>query len=131
MVSGTQTKVQIWYWFRSRIFFFQKHKFFSPNFYYFFLGAHAKFFNPMTTPSVVLNSGGNNKKKRLIPKTVWQCMHFAQTNMFCKQTSSKKIVFPNFNSPHLFTFSGRKVFRLLCSAFTTKFQPTHFAQTNK
>ena len=38
--------------------------FFSHNFYYFFLGAHAKIWNPTTTPSVVLNNGGNKKKKK-------------------------------------------------------------------
>ena len=38
--------------------------FFPQNFYYFFLGAHAKIWNPMTIPSVVLNSGGPNNKKR-------------------------------------------------------------------
>ena len=37
--------------------------FFSHNFYYFFLGAHAKIWNPTTTPSVVLNSGGKSEKK--------------------------------------------------------------------
>ena len=39
--------------------------------------------------------------------------------------------FPNFHSPHLFTPSGRKVSRLLCSACTTQLQCTHFARTNK
>ena len=37
---------------------------FSQNFYYFFLGAHAKMWNPTTTPSVVLNNGGNNNNKK-------------------------------------------------------------------
>jgi hypothetical protein len=39
--------------------------FFSQNFYYFFLGAHAKIWNPTTTPSVILNSGGNNNKEKI------------------------------------------------------------------
>ena len=47
---------------------------FPQNLYYFFLGAHAKIWNPTITPSVVLNSGGNNKnnkkEKKKIPKIV-------------------------------------------------------------
>jgi hypothetical protein len=39
--------------------------------------------------------------------------------------------FLNFHSPHLFTPSGRKVSRLLCSACTTQLQCTHFARTDK
>ena len=35
----------------------------SPACLYFFLGAHAKIWNPTTTPSVVLNSGGPKKTR--------------------------------------------------------------------
>ena len=38
--------------------------FFSQNFYYLFLGAHAKIWNPTTTPSGVLNNGMKKKKRR-------------------------------------------------------------------
>ena len=36
--------------------------FFPQNFYYFYLGAHAKSWNPTTTRSVVLNSGGKKEE---------------------------------------------------------------------
>jgi hypothetical protein len=38
--------------------------FFSKNFYFDWLGAHAKIYNPMTTPSVDLNRGIKKKKRR-------------------------------------------------------------------
>jgi hypothetical protein len=38
---------------------------------------------------------------QLLSNQVWQCMHFAQTNVFCKQPSSTKIVFPIL-TPHIF-----------------------------
>jgi hypothetical protein len=41
------------------------------HFCFYKLGAHAKFRNPTTTASVVLNSGGkNNNKSGIIPKIV-------------------------------------------------------------
>jgi hypothetical protein len=58
-----------------------------PNFFFFFLGAHAA--HPMTTPSMVLNTGGK-KRKGKIPKIVatfvcasvqGQRTHSARTNL--------------------------------------------------
>ena len=49
--------------------------FFLPKFLLFFLGAHAKIWNPTTTPSVVLNTGGKKISR--------QRTHFARTKI-CK-----------------------------------------------
>ena len=38
--------------------------FFHPNFRLYYLGAHAKIWNPTITPSVVLNSGGKKKRRK-------------------------------------------------------------------
>ena len=57
--------------------------------YFSYLEAHAKIWNPTTTPYVVLNSGGKNNKRKKIPKIVatfvyassqGQRTHSARTN---------------------------------------------------
>jgi hypothetical protein len=42
------------------------------NFYYFYLGANANIWNPMTTPFGILNSGGRRRRKKedQLPKIV-------------------------------------------------------------
>ena len=50
-----------------------------------------------------------------------------ETKVFSKQPSSKKIVFPNFDSH----FLGEKYPDYFCSAWLIQLQHTHFARTNK
>ena len=45
---------------------------------------------------------------QLLFNPVWQFVHFAQTNVFCNQPISKKIIFPNLDSPHLLPLLERK-----------------------